>query len=68
MNATKEVPGEAEYVVTAALAVIRCAPDGHFEHVYRGGPVPPNADPEQVKHLLSSGLIASIHLQGRPEA
>jgi hypothetical protein len=57
---TVRVPGEEAYVVTAALVVVRCAPDGHDAYVYRHGAVPANADPDQVAGLLRDGLIKRI--------
>lgn len=53
----KEVPGESQYVVTCDLAIIRCGPDGHREHLYRHQPVPASADPNQVRHLLEQGMV-----------
>lgn len=51
------VPGGERYRVTAALVVVRCAPRGGDKYVYRGGMVPGNADPRQVAHMLTLGLI-----------
>jgi hypothetical protein len=53
----REMPGEARYIVTAPLIVVRCAPDGEFHHLYRGAHVPATVDPPQLDMLLSSGMI-----------
>lgn len=57
----KRVPGEEQYVVTAPLIIVRVAPDGHSEHIYRHGRVPPGVQRDQLAHLLGAGLIAPLH-------
>lgn len=54
---TREVPGEAEYVVTSHLVVVRCAPDGTYHHLYRDALVPATVDPDQLRTLIASGMI-----------
>lgn len=45
------------YVVTAACAVIYNADRSAALTVYRGGAVPPGADPEQLELLLARGMV-----------
>jgi hypothetical protein len=46
------------YKVTAPLVQVRRT-DGSYVHVYEGGVLPDEADPEHVKQLLDGKMIAS---------
>jgi hypothetical protein len=49
----------ARYEVVAALAI--CYVEGQGQvYVYKGGVIPSNTDPDHVKHLLDSHIIAAV--------
>lgn len=51
-----------KYVVTAPIAMIPRT-NGELATVMRGGPVPPDAKPDALEHLLSIELIAEGEAQ-----
>lgn len=51
------------YVVVAHGVLVNC--DGGFSTlVLRGGPLPPNADKDQVAHMLDLGLVEEREFVG----
>jgi hypothetical protein len=47
-----------KYKVVAEAAHVKV--DGGLRLAYKGAPVPDGQDPERLKHLLSTGLIAAV--------
>jgi hypothetical protein len=45
------------YQVKSPLVVVRTADDGPFVHVYEGGFLPEDADPDHVAQLVESGMV-----------
>lgn len=45
--------------VTAALVIVKDE-DGVMHHVYEGGLVPSNADPDHLKQLRESGMVKKV--------
>lgn len=51
--------------VTAPLVIVKDK-DGVMHHVYEGGLVPDNADPEHLKQLRTSGMVKSVKATEAP--
>ncbi|WP_155893054.1 hypothetical protein [Intrasporangium chromatireducens] len=58
----RELPGDANYVVTAPLVVVRTAKG--YQHLYDGQRLPAGVDPVQMRSLIDGGMIAPIQTGG----